>query len=212
MNVDFKAVYLVYASQPQFLAIGKDALYHWSQTLLHERINWKVTGGLDRAQMMERYAKLFPNARAYYELFEKALGEIDAPLGLALLVVALMPAIAEEACFRGVVLSGFSNTGSRRVALVASAVLFGLFHLNPYHAIGAGALGLAFGWAAIESGSLLPGSLAHLVNNGLAMVMLRHPAFGARMDRAPVFVAGLLFTAAGLWLLRGTRASRATTS
>lgn len=72
MNVDFKAVYLVYASQPQFLAIGKDALYHWSQTLLHERINWKVTGGLNRAQMMERYAKLFPNAQ-YPADFQTAL-------------------------------------------------------------------------------------------------------------------------------------------
>jgi branched-chain amino acid transport system substrate-binding protein len=72
MNVEFKAVYLVYASQPQFLAIGKDALYHWSQTLLHERINWKVTGGLNRAQMMERYAKLFPNAQ-YPADFQTAL-------------------------------------------------------------------------------------------------------------------------------------------
>ena len=72
MNVEFKAVYLVYASQPQFLAIGKDALYHFSQTLLHERINWKVTGGLDRAQMMERYAKLFPNAQ-YAADFQTAL-------------------------------------------------------------------------------------------------------------------------------------------
>ena len=43
MNVDFKGVYFVYASQPQFLAIGKDALYHFSQTLLNDRINWKVT-------------------------------------------------------------------------------------------------------------------------------------------------------------------------
>ncbi|MGD9881255.1 MAG: amino acid ABC transporter substrate-binding protein [Reyranella sp.] len=72
MNVEFKAVYLVYASQPQFLAIGKDALYHWSQTLLHERINWKVTGGLNRAQMMERYARLFPNAQ-YPADFQTAL-------------------------------------------------------------------------------------------------------------------------------------------
>lgn len=72
MNVEFKAVYLVYASQPQFLAIGKDALYHFSQTLLHDRINWKVTGGLDRAQMMARYAKMFPNAQ-YPADFQTAL-------------------------------------------------------------------------------------------------------------------------------------------
>ena len=72
MNVDFKGVYFVYASQPQFLAIGKDAQYHFSQTLLNDRINWKVTGGLNRAQMMERYAKLFPNAQ-YPADFQTAL-------------------------------------------------------------------------------------------------------------------------------------------
>ena len=71
-NADFKGVYFVYASQPQFLAIGKDAQYHFSQTLLHEKINWKVTSGLNRAQMMERYAKLFPKAQ-YPADFQTAL-------------------------------------------------------------------------------------------------------------------------------------------
>jgi branched-chain amino acid transport system substrate-binding protein len=73
MNVDFKAVFLVYASQPQFLQqAGKDAQYIMSQTLLHEKINWKVTHGLNRAQMVERYGKLFPNAQ-YPADFQTAL-------------------------------------------------------------------------------------------------------------------------------------------
>ena len=72
-NVLFKAVYFVYASQPQFLQqAGKDGLYAISQTLLHDKINWKVTHGLTRAQMMERYAKLFPNAQ-YGADFQTAL-------------------------------------------------------------------------------------------------------------------------------------------
>ena len=71
-NADFKGVYFVYASQPQFLAIGKDAQYHFSQTLLNDKINWKVTSGLNRAQMVERYAKLFPNAQ-YPADFQTAL-------------------------------------------------------------------------------------------------------------------------------------------
>ena len=72
-NVLFKAVYFVYASQPQFLQqAGKDGLYALSQTLLHEKINWKVTHGLNRAQMVERYAKLFPQAQ-YPADFQTAL-------------------------------------------------------------------------------------------------------------------------------------------
>jgi branched-chain amino acid transport system substrate-binding protein len=72
-NTLFKAVYFVYASQPQFLQqSGKDGLYAFSQTLLHEKINWKVTHGLNRAQMTERYEKLFPKAQ-YPADFQTAL-------------------------------------------------------------------------------------------------------------------------------------------
>lgn len=72
-NVLFKAVYFVYASQPQFLQqAGKDAHYLLSQTLLHDKINWKVTHGLNRAQMVDRYKKLHPNA-AYPADFQTAL-------------------------------------------------------------------------------------------------------------------------------------------
>jgi branched-chain amino acid transport system substrate-binding protein len=63
-NADFKAVLLFYGSQPQFLQqAGKDGHYVFSETLLHEKINWKVTHGLDRAGMLERYKKLFPDAK-----------------------------------------------------------------------------------------------------------------------------------------------------
>ncbi|MGP1615558.1 MAG: amino acid ABC transporter substrate-binding protein, partial [Pollutimonas bauzanensis] len=63
-NADFKAVVLFYGSQPQFLQqSGKDGLYVFSETLLHDKINWKVTQGLNRAQMIERYNKLFPTAK-----------------------------------------------------------------------------------------------------------------------------------------------------
>jgi branched-chain amino acid transport system substrate-binding protein len=92
-NADFNAVYLVYGSQPQFLQqSGKDGHYVFSQTLLHEKINWKVTHGLDRAQMVAAYERLFPNAQypadfqtilAYgagviTEQFIKAAGSLDA--------------------------------------------------------------------------------------------------------------------------------------
>lgn len=72
IQVDFPLVYMVYASQPQFLEIGDDADWLVSQTLLHDKINWKVTDGLNRAQMMERYAALFPNA-AYPADFQTIL-------------------------------------------------------------------------------------------------------------------------------------------
>lgn len=72
LDANFPASYLVYASQPQFLEIGKDADYLVSQTLLHDKINWNVTSGLNRAQVVERYKKLYPNV-AYPADFQTAL-------------------------------------------------------------------------------------------------------------------------------------------
>ncbi|HEX6142418.1 MAG TPA: hypothetical protein VFZ01_06855 [Geminicoccaceae bacterium] len=63
---------MVYASQPQFLEIGQDADYLISQTLLHDKINWEVSAGLTRAEMMERYDELFPDV-AYEADFQTAL-------------------------------------------------------------------------------------------------------------------------------------------
>ncbi len=72
MNIDFPLVFMVYASQPQFLAIGEDADFLFSQTLMHPKVNWSVSAGLNREQVVERYNKLFPDA-TYPPDFQTAL-------------------------------------------------------------------------------------------------------------------------------------------
>lgn len=72
LNANFSAVGMNYGSQPQFLEIGKDAEYLLSMTLLNPKVNWKVTAGLPRAEMIKRYKKLFPKA-AYPADFQTAL-------------------------------------------------------------------------------------------------------------------------------------------
>lgn len=72
LDANFDAVGLFYGAQPQFLEIGEDAEYLFSQTLISPKVNWDVTAGLTRAEMMERYEALFPDA-AYEPDFQTAL-------------------------------------------------------------------------------------------------------------------------------------------
>lgn len=72
LDAGFPAVYMVYASQPQFLEIGKDAEFLMSQTLIHDKINWKVNAGLSREEVIRRYEKLFPDV-SYPADFQTAL-------------------------------------------------------------------------------------------------------------------------------------------
>jgi sodium transport system permease protein len=164
-----------------------------------------VSGGWAVGLAIGSLLSYFQGAQDYSEQLGELLGK-HGPLsmGMALLLVGLLPAVCEEACFRGVVLTGLARSGSRGLAVVGSALAFGVFHVNPYHVAAAATLGLVLGYAAYESQSLLPGVLMHFVNNGLQMVLLRVPEARAFFESRAVVGVGLLVTVLALWLLRGS--------
>jgi membrane protease YdiL (CAAX protease family) len=93
------------------------------------------------------------------------------PLAASLIVLALLPAISEELVFRGV----FARSLARLpiVAVIASAALFSLYHLVPAQMLGTFPLGLALGLLAVRSGSIVPGMIAHLLNNATVLAVER---------------------------------------
>jgi branched-chain amino acid transport system substrate-binding protein len=72
LDANFPMTYVFYGSQPQFLEIGQDAKFLYSQTLWHPKVRWKVNAGLDRDQVSARYKELFPDA-SYGADFQTAL-------------------------------------------------------------------------------------------------------------------------------------------
>lgn len=95
-------------------------------------------------------------------------------LGVAVLVVCVQPAIFEELAFRGVVLSALRPTLATREAIVVSALMFMVLHLDmgmfPHTLL----MGLALGWMRVRTGSLLPGMLLHFTHNLFCVVTERH--------------------------------------
>ena len=101
------------------------------------------------------------------EAMEKGLTESitgSSRLSLFFSVVLGAP-LGEELFFRGWVLRGYLGRYSAGKAVWASAILFALFHLNPWQAVVALPLGLAFAWLFLRTGSLLPGILGHATVN-----------------------------------------------
>ena len=95
----------------------------------------------------------------------------DAAAWADLLVFgALAPGTAEELLFRGYLLTALrSRLGSIDAGAVA-AVLFACFHMSFTQFFPTAVLGLASGWAAIASGSVLPAIAVHVAHNGAALV------------------------------------------
>lgn len=91
----------------------------------------------------------------------------DAPFWQLVLVLALVPAVCEELAFRGFVLSGFQQSGSKWRAIVWTALLFGLSHPILQQSLVSATLGIVIGLLAWNTGSLWPGAAFHFTHNAL---------------------------------------------
>lgn len=88
---------------------------------------------------------------------------------LAVISTALVPALCEEYLFRGVVLTNLLPYG-RTVAIVCSAVLFGLMHQNPGQLVYTTVAGVLIGLIYVRTGSLWSGVIFHFLYNLVAVV------------------------------------------
>jgi len=95
---------------------------------------------------------------------------MDAPFLIALAVGALTPAICEEIAFRGYLLGNLRPLGMK-VTVILSGVLFGAMHLSLIRLLPLTVLGLLFSLAVYRVGSVLPGMVMHLVNNGTIIAL-----------------------------------------
>jgi sodium transport system permease protein len=118
--------------------------------------------------------QLYPvgeNIRPALERMQELFQQADFwPL---VLLIAVLPAVCEELAFRGFILSGFRHLGHKWRAIVYSALLFGLTHGILQQSLLACLLGTVLGLLAVQSGSILPGMVFHMVHNGLALANSR---------------------------------------
>lgn len=98
----------------------------------------------------------------------------DAPLWQLVVCFAVLPGICEELLFRGAFFGLWRTRASPWVACVVTAVAFGLFHLSIFRFFSTGVLGLVLGVTSLRSRSVLPGMLAHTLNNAFFMVAMAY--------------------------------------
>ena len=94
-------------------------------------------------------------------------GWID--VALLMIAVAIVTPIAEELMFRGYILDSIRRIHGDWPAIIGSAILFGLVHINPF-LVGQAFIGaVIYGWIRIRTGSLLPSIACHMMWNIMAL-------------------------------------------
>jgi len=112
----------------------------------------------------------FPFPKEYINSLMKLFDQ-DVTLWQSLLVVAVLPGICEEIMFRGWLIRFFEGKQAR-YAVIVSALLFAIFHLDPFRLLPTFLLGLLLGWLTVRSGSIVNSMLSHAVNNALALLVV----------------------------------------
>jgi sodium transport system permease protein len=126
------------------------------------------------------------------------------PLALDLFAFALVPAVAEELLFRGLVYGALKPRTGAAGAVVISAALFGAYHGSVHRLVPAMFGGLMLGSVRAASGSLWPALAYHIVNNAIVVVAMH---CGLQPPPTLLFGAGALVVAvAGFALVVRSRA------
>ena len=150
----------------------------------------------ERAQELTRYLTQFSSPTRFL---------------VGLLVIAVVPAIAEELVFRGVVQRNLVQWfGSRHVGVWLAAAIFSAIHFQFFGFIPRFILGLLLGYLYEWSGNILVPMAAHFTQNAFQLVLLyaqQRGAFSAfdpdSTEALPWWqqLMSLVLTGAALWLL-----------
>ena len=89
---------------------------------------------------------------------------------IGFLIIAVSPAICEEALCRGLLQYTFRDVKSKFIVVAAMGVIFGVFHMDPVRILGTGILGAAIAYVMLETKNILLPMLIHFINNALSAI------------------------------------------
>lgn len=121
----------------------------------------------------------------FWELFDQVIGNnYDNNYMSAFWKVVIIAPIVEESIFRGIIMRGFMKNYSNIVAIIVSALLFALFHLNPWQFPATFTLGLLLGWIMVITRNIFACVAGHAINNLLVLLTLQ---YSEQIDQSSFF-------------------------
>ena len=91
------------------------------------------------------------------------------PAPVQLLIVAVMPAVCEEAMHRGFIQHSFQSVRSDWVIILSMGLIFGIFHMDPYRFLPTAILGIGLSYVMQKTHNIFLPALFHFVHNFISI-------------------------------------------
>ena len=115
-------------------------------------------------------AVIFPGSmKEAAELSTFVYGSLNYPL--ALLIVALLPAICEEAIHRGAILSNFRSIKHDWIIVLIMGIFFGINHLSVLRFLMTMSLGMFLSYVVVKKNNLILSMLIHFMTNAISVTL-----------------------------------------
>ena len=180
-----------------FYKLGKAKQVSSEQTVYYEEVGAQVCVD-KRESLKERlhYNKVKPSTLAYVLFFTwlsmplttlinaismlfvdntiVAMTDVilSVPFFLMLFLMAIVPATVEEFIFRGIVYGGYRKSGTKFMAVMLSALMFGLMHMNLNQALYAFVIGVLLALLFEATNSIWTTMLFHFIYNAQSCCMM----------------------------------------
>ena len=155
-------------------------------------LGWTLIAGVSAIFIADAISSL---ANFLPDWMENSFADIETNW-LGILAIAIVGPVLEEMLFRGAVTTTLLKEYSPKKAIIYSALIFGIFHLNPAQILVATLLGLLLGWLFYRTRSLIPCIIVHILNNSLSVFLSKaYPeaeSFQDIMGIVPYFVCLIL--------------------
>jgi ABC-2 type transport system permease protein/sodium transport system permease protein len=135
--------------------------------LAHEAVRFSQRVGLSNLsdEQIRAVDKLLANSQ-------------ELPLALIIVCFGVIPGVCEELFFRGYLFSALRQKLTPAATIISAALLFASFHLVTSTLLATErflpsfGLGIALGWLAYRSGSVLPSIVMHVLHNSLLLGLI----------------------------------------
>ena len=140
-------------------------------------------------------------AEFLYNLVVASNDLVVVPIWVMVVSFVILAPLTEELLVRGLILRGFLSRYSARKAVLASALLSGLTHLDSSNFIGPTMLGILFAWWFIQTRSMLPCFLGHAFYGALVIAYFVLGQLEIWFHPLWWNLVGVILTPLGVWLL-----------
>lgn len=166
-----------------------------------------VIGGIAFNFALSFIISVVPFPQKWIELYETSVGQLLGEVGILMwIAVVIMAPLVEELTFRGFMYTRLKQGMPKWIAVIVTALAFGIAHMNPIQSIYTVIFGLCLVWVFERTKSLWGCILFHMAFNSVAATMSTWPQLNEKLEGLWVMIGSIVLTVGmAVWFILATK-------